>query len=62
MKITYDARTDTPASALIKRVFEVDPICAAVERDSIRVLELLDSPPEPTPALMAAARRRRSRA
>jgi uncharacterized protein (DUF1778 family) len=32
------------------------------ERDSIRVLELLESPPEPTPALMAAARRRRARA
>lgn len=29
------------------------------ERDSARVLELLEHPPEPTPALMAAARRRR---
>lgn len=32
------------------------------ERDSIRVLELLENPPEPTPALIAAARRRVSRA
>lgn len=28
------------------------------ERDSVRVLELLENPPKPTPALMAAARRR----
>lgn len=28
------------------------------ERDSERVLTLLENPPEPTPALMAAARRR----
>ena len=27
------------------------------ERDSVRVQELLDDPPEPTPALVAAARR-----
>jgi uncharacterized protein (DUF1778 family) len=31
------------------------------ERDSARVLELLENPPEPTPALMAAARRRIAR-
>ncbi len=31
------------------------------ERDTARVLELLDNPPEPTPALMAAARRRVAR-
>lgn len=30
-------------------------------RDSKRVLELLDHPPKPTPALLAAARRRRNR-
>ncbi len=29
------------------------------ERDSARVLKLLDQPPKPTPALLAAARRRR---
>jgi uncharacterized protein (DUF1778 family) len=28
------------------------------ERDSARVLELLENPPKPTPALIAAARRR----
>ncbi len=31
------------------------------ERDSSRVLELLENPPKPTPALMAAARRRVAR-
>lgn len=31
------------------------------ERDSVRVLELLENPPKPTPALMAAARRRAAR-
>jgi uncharacterized protein (DUF1778 family) len=31
------------------------------ERDTLRVLELLENPPEPTPALMAAARRRAAR-
>jgi uncharacterized protein (DUF1778 family) len=30
-------------------------------RDSARVLELLEHPPTPTPALRAAARRRRKR-
>jgi uncharacterized protein (DUF1778 family) len=30
------------------------------ERDTVRVLELLENPPKPTPALMAAARRRAS--
>jgi uncharacterized protein (DUF1778 family) len=31
------------------------------ERDTVRVLELLENPPEPTPALLAAARRRTAR-
>lgn len=31
------------------------------ERDSERVLKLLENPPKPTPALLAAARRRRAR-
>lgn len=31
---------------------------ALSERDTVRVLELLENPPKPTPALMAAARRR----
>ncbi len=31
------------------------------ERDTARVLELLENPPEPTPALLAAARRRAAR-
>jgi uncharacterized protein (DUF1778 family) len=31
------------------------------ERDTARVLKLLENPPKPTPALLAAARRRRKR-
>ena len=31
---------------------------ALSERDTVRVLELLENPPKPTPALMATARRR----
>lgn len=31
---------------------------ALSERDTVRVLELLENPPKPAPALMAAARRR----
>lgn len=31
------------------------------ERDSVRVLKLLENPPKPTPALLAAARRRAAR-
>lgn len=31
------------------------------ERDSVRVLALLENPPKPTPALLAAARRRAAR-
>ena len=31
------------------------------ERDTVRVLELLENPPKPTPALIAAARRRITR-
>jgi uncharacterized protein (DUF1778 family) len=34
---------------------------ALTERDSARVLELLENPPKPSPALMAAARRRIAR-
>jgi uncharacterized protein (DUF1778 family) len=32
------------------------------ERDTIRILDLLERPPDPTPALMAAAGRRAARA
>ena len=31
------------------------------ERDTVRVLALLENPPKPTPALLAAARRRTAR-
>ena len=37
-----------------------EPI-ALSERDSARVLELLENPPEPSPALVAAARRQATR-
>ena len=40
---------------------QVEPIVLS-ERDSVRVRELLEDPPEPTPALMAAAARRKARA
>jgi uncharacterized protein (DUF1778 family) len=41
----------------------VDPAERVVltERDTMRVLELLENPPKPTPTLMAAARRRVAR-
>lgn len=35
---------------------------ALTERDTLRVLELLEHPPTPPPALRAAAKRRRKRA
>ncbi|MDN5870607.1 MAG: DUF1778 domain-containing protein [Nitrococcus sp.] len=35
---------------------------ALSERDSLRVLDLLEHPPQPSPALVAAAKRRTSRA
>lgn len=31
------------------------------ERDTARILKLLENPPKPTPALLAAARRRAAR-
>ena len=42
-------------------VADRDESIALSERDTVRVLELLENPPEPTPALLAAVRRRATR-
>ena len=42
-------------------VNRAERIVLTTERDTARVLELLENPPSPTPALMAAARRRLAR-
>lgn len=44
------------ARAVIERARRVE----LSDKDTVRVLELLDDPPEPTPALRAAARRFRA--
>ncbi len=41
-----------------REVVERSERIALSERDSARVLKLLENPPKPTPALLAAARRR----
>lgn len=51
-------RTALPAAREI--VDRADRIVLS-ERDTIRVLKLLENPPKPTPALLAAARRRFAR-
>ncbi len=43
-----------PARAAVDRAERID----LSARDTARVLELLENPPKPTPALLAAARRR----
>jgi len=48
-------RTALPAAREI--VDRADRIILS-ERDTVRVLKLLENPPKPTPALLAAARRR----
>jgi uncharacterized protein (DUF1778 family) len=44
-----------------KQVVERAERIVLSDRDSARVLKLLDNPPKPTPALLAAARRRAGR-
>ncbi|PWG61680.1 type II toxin-antitoxin system TacA family antitoxin [Spiribacter halobius] len=56
---TYIMRTMLPAA---REVVDRAERIVLSERDSARVLDLLENPPEPTPALMAAARRRAERA
>ena len=52
-------RSALPAArAVVERAERIE----LSERDSERVLALLENPPAPTPALMAAARRRAARA
>lgn len=51
-------RTALPAAREI--VDRADRIVLS-ERDTLRVLKLLENPPKPTPALLAAARRRLGR-
>lgn len=52
-------RSEHPAAR--EETGEVDPIVLS-KRDSVRVRELLENPPESTPALMAAAARCNARA
>ena len=51
-------RTMLPAA---RDVVDRSERIALTERDSARVLALLENPPEPSPALIAAARRRAAR-
>jgi uncharacterized protein (DUF1778 family) len=44
-----------------KQVVERAERIVLSDRDSARILKLLDNPPKPTPALLAAARRRARR-
>jgi len=50
-----------PAKNAAREVVDRAEPIALSERDTARVLHLLENPPEPTPALMAAARRRLGR-
>ncbi|MGO8918651.1 MAG: DUF1778 domain-containing protein [Stellaceae bacterium] len=55
---SFIMRTVLPAArAVVDRAERI----VLSERDTVRVLELLESPPKPTPALLAAARRRAAR-
>jgi len=56
---SYIMRTILPAA---REVVDRAERVVLSERDSARVLDLLENPPKPTPALMAAARRRTARA
>lgn len=55
---TFVMRAALPAAAEVVARHERILLSA---RDSARVMELLEHPPKPTPALRAAARRRRKR-
>jgi uncharacterized protein (DUF1778 family) len=56
---TLIMRTVLPAA---REVVDRAERIALSERDTSRVLDLLENPPPPTPALLAAARRRAARA
>lgn len=55
---SFIMRNVLPAARMVVDRAERIPLS---DRDTERVLELLENPPEPTPALMAAARRRIAR-
>jgi uncharacterized protein (DUF1778 family) len=52
---SFILRTVLPVA---REVVNRDERIALSERDSVRVLDLLENPPKPSPALRAAARRR----
>jgi uncharacterized protein (DUF1778 family) len=56
---SFVMRTALPAAEEIVARHERITLTA---RDSVRILDLLEHPPKPSPALRAAARRRRKRA
>ncbi len=56
---SFVMRTTLPAAEEIVARHERIALTA---RDSVRILDLLEHPPKPSPALRAAARRRRQRA
>ncbi len=49
-----------PRSAAARKIVDRNERIALSERDSARVLALLETPPKPTKALLAAARAYRS--
>ncbi|MBI2965619.1 MAG: DUF1778 domain-containing protein [Chloroflexi bacterium] len=55
---SFIMRTVLPAA---REVVDRAERIVLTERDTARILELLENPPRPTPALMAAARRRAAR-
>jgi uncharacterized protein (DUF1778 family) len=56
---SFIMRTVLPAA---REVVDRAERIALSERDTTRILDLLENPPPPTPALLAAARRRAARA
>ena len=56
---TFVMRTTLPAA---EKIVARNERIALSERDTLRILDLLDHPPAPPPALRAAAQRRRKRA
>jgi uncharacterized protein (DUF1778 family) len=56
---SFVMRTTLPAA---EEIIARHERIALTERDTLRVLELLEHPPTPPPALRAAAKRRRKRA
>lgn len=55
---TFILRTTLPAA---EEIVARNERITLTERDTLRILDLLDHPPAPPPALLAAAKRRRKR-